>query len=351
MKKFLPLVVVLLVLFAGCTNDNNNCPECPPNNPTDIEPPFIHNLNMPFETTVGQEATFSADVLTDAPIVEYMWDLTPGVDTSADYYYPPAGTEEGNWTPTGQRISLFIPDITDSVATFSYDKRGLFSAAVQIADTDGYIERASDVIQVYPETADSFTDIVPMAPGLQDTLYGETFEAIRYGGWLTSGAMAAAYPEGYDTLHLFAYVDSLSGFDQRYIHAWVETGKQIQVFTGEATPADVRVDFDITAAMHLWNAGLNDYIKLTVYLVIVHEDNGRTYYSELMSQTLSGEEGHYYVNTHINRNTAFEFNGGYYTLWVGADVEILSSEGGAALCMDNPDNFMRVNYIYINMNK
>ncbi len=353
MKKVLPLVAafLLLIVFSGCSEECEPCPECPPENPTDVEPPFIHNINMPAELTVGQSADFSAEVLTDAPITSFNWDLTPAVDTGAEYFYPAAGTEEGEWTPSGEWVNLFVPDVSESTASFTYNTRGIFSVAVEIADTDGYVERASALLPVYPETPDTFADIVAMAPGLEDTIYGETFEAVRCGGWLTSGAMAAAYPAGYDTLHLFAYVDSFSSLEERYVHMWIETAKRIQVFTGEPTPADVRVDFDLTGAMHLVNAAEDDYVKVTVYLVIIHEDNGRTYHSVLTEYTIYGPEEHYYINTHINRNTAFEFNGGYYTLWVGVEVEIVSSQGNAAFCMDNADNMLKVNYIYLNLNK
>ena len=345
------ILVVFSVIFFGCCKDCN-CPECPPENDTNIDPPYIISVDGPTEVTVGNSADFSCEVLSDAPIDSFLWDLEPSFDLASDYYYPAAGSEEGEWTPTGERPDIFNADIFDTNASFIYEKRGIYTAVLEIKDEDGYIEFGNTIVQVDPETPDTFADIVQLAPGLQDTIYSSTFEALNYGLYASDGCMASVYADSFNTLHSMAYIDSFSGPEDRYVQEWISTGKRLQVFTGEPTPADVRVDYDISSAIHLWDSSDIDYVQVTVYLNIIHEDNGRSYLFHLLRQRFTSADGEaYYLNSHHNMNCPFDFNGGFYTLWFGVKIDIYSSQGGAAFCMDNSDNFVKLNYIYIDLNK
>lgn len=354
MKRAFFAILILAafsIIFFGCCKDCN-CPDCPSENNTNIDPPYIIAVDGPVEITVGNSADFSCEVFSDATIDSFLWDLEPSFDSTSDYYYPTTGTSEGEWTPIGERPDIFATDVADTSASYNYETRGVYTAVLEIKDTDGYIERGNAIIQVEPETPDTFADIIQLAPGLQDTIYSSTFEALDYGLYASDGSMASVYADSFDVLHCMAYIDSLSGPEDRYVEEWISTGKRLQVFTGEPTPADVRVDYDIASAIHLWDSADVDYVRVTVYLNIIHEDNGRSYLFHLIRRTFTNADGAAnYLNSNHNMNCPFDFNGGFYTLWFGVKVDIYSSQGGAAFCMDNSDNFVRLNYIYIDLNK
>ncbi|MCD6594632.1 hypothetical protein J7L68_03045 [bacterium] len=355
MKKEIYVIIVVVFLsmlfIGGCCKDCN-CPDCSPENNTNIDPPYIIAVDGPVEITVGNTADFSCEVFSDAVIDSFLWDLEPSFDATSDYYYPTAAVAEGEWTPTNERPDIFNTDVADTSASYTYDKRGVYTAVLEIKDTDGYIECGNAIVRVNPETPDTFADIIQLAPGLQDTIYSSEFEALNYGLYASDGCMASVYADSFNVLHSVAYIDSLSGLEDRYIQEWISTGKRLQIFTGEATPADVRVDYDISSAIHLWDSADIDYVQITVYLNIIHENNGRSYLFHLIRQTFTSADGAaYYLDSNHNMNCPFDFNGGFYTLWFGVKVDIYSSQGGAAFCMDNDENLVRLNYIYIDLNK
>ncbi len=342
-------ILVGLLLIAGCSKDCPECEDCPEENPTDVEPPFINNIYGPGDIIIGNLADFGCDIVSDADIIQYSWDLTPFTGDSTDYYFPDDGTPQGEWTPTGERPSLISADAEDSVASYTYYNRGIFIPLLQIEDEDGYIERANTVVRVNPETPDEFDDIVQLAQGLEDTIYGNEFEVLRFGAWTTNGCLASIYTDGYNEFHDFCYIDSLSGWNERQIYSWVETGKKLQVFAGEPVPGDIVADFDIAGALHLWDYQPEDYIEITVYLSFISESGiSETFY--LFSETLQASDA-YWLNSNHNITIPITVNEGYYEIWFGLQVEVYSQSGGAAVCLDGENGFTLLNYVFITLNK
>lgn len=348
------LTILLLLLVVGCSKDEE-CPECPDVNRTDVEPPYIEAVSGPSEITVGESADFFCDVLTDAPIVRYSWVLSPASYGNEDYFFPPEGTSEGEWTPTGTVPDMFADADTGAEVSNIYASRGCFAIAIEIEDTDGYIERGGTMLKVNPAVPDTDANPTMLYPGLADTIWGSEFTLMDYGLWASGGCMAASKTGSYNIAHNFAFIDSLSGYGDRYVNLWWETGKVLRIPGGEVHPADVIVNFDAFGTMHLWNAAEIDYARYSIYVISRMLDGGLPEKHIIYSKTLIGDGDYraFLVNSsnEVSLITNFEPDE-EYEFWFGVEIEALVSSGaGSAICFDGENGMTKLNYVVFLLQK
>ena len=350
--------MLVLTMFAGCSKECEECqrcPDCPDTNATNIDPPYIQNILGPGELTVGDNGDFSYEVLTDTSIVRSSWIFFANSDEYSDYFFPGAGASEGNWTPDSEPPNMFANADTGETLSYTYSRRGVFTATLEIEDADGYVERSGTFVQVEPAVPDTDENHIIIAPGLTDTVYGDEFAMLDCALWASDGCLASAYADSFDVFKNFAFIDSLSGIDDRYVSSSVKSGKIIQVAGAASNPGTLFVNFDVIGAMHLWDAEPTDFVKYSVFVTTRLTDGGLPETQYVYSKTLDGSEGDqsYYLDSNYEISIPVNFEGSEeYKLWVGTKIEILSSEGaGAAICFDGENGMTRLNYVILALDK
>ncbi len=348
---FVLLALIPLMIFTACEKEEPNCPDgdCDTNN-TNVDPPFIRSISGPGQITVGSEAEFICEVLSDAPVVRKSWNIDL---SSADYFFP-ASASEGFFTPSGARPCAFVETDTGDSPTFTYDKRGKYTIGLEIEDSDEYVERAGTMIFVIPPTPDSGGVHVVRAAST-DTVYGEDFDFLRF-GLISDGAIpACVYSDGYDNYSAYGYIDGAIVPGYKTIRTNAETGKRIGIEGSGWFVARISVDFSVEGALHLWGGGVEDVVQYSVYMTLKHATGlTRTHY--LYSKRLdAASNGAFYLNnTHVIEDTLNVMGNEEYEFWFGVETfqfHAPADSTGSAVCFDRAVNPTKLNRVMFTLEK
>ncbi|RKZ29644.1 hypothetical protein DRQ36_07990 [bacterium] len=380
MQKALFVVILSLALLLsfGCEKCEE-CEDCPPcdtfyicdtlydtlvvcdtivvcdSNYTDIDPPFIEEISGPHEITLGGEAAFGCSVLTDAPLVRMSWDLFAETGENIDYFYP-ADPTEGPFTPWGTVPATFIETDTGASPTHTYDKRGKYTAVLEIEDEDGYIEHDGFVVFAVPTVPDTNADPRIVRAGIPDSIYGEDFELLRFGLIADNRIPVSVYADSYDQFHAFANINSDYLPGPNYIQTRVETGKCLRIEGAGDFRMEITVDYDIAGALHIRGGDIGDYVRYSAYMTL-RETGGFPETHYLYSYTLDGIDGDqaYYINNEqVITDTVIVWGMLEYEFWFGVEtVQFIGGSGGtgSSVCFDGTDGFTKLNKIKVYMEK
>ncbi|MCK5832714.1 hypothetical protein KAH81_03490 [bacterium] len=342
----------MLFIFVGCDNGNGSDPNEPiDTNYTNVDPPFIESVTGPGQLIVGNEAQFYCEILSDAEILRKSWNL----DLSAGGYFYPSSVTEGGFTPSGLRPDPFVQTDTGEAPTFNYSKRGKYTAALEIEDADGYIERSGTMVSVIPETADSAGVHIVRAAST-DTVLGEDFDFLRFGLIADNVVPACVYADGYDAFSAYSYIDCDISPGYRIVRTKVETGKRIGIEGSGWFVARISVDFDVEGALHLWGGGSEDMVEYAAYITVQHTDGlPRTHYIYSKSLNSSSLDEAFYLNgNHVVEDTLNVMGNEEYEFWFGVETfQYLapSDSSGSAVCFDDAVAPTKLNRVMFTLEK
>ena len=353
MKGFiLFFAAMMILLFAGC--DNNTCdnPAAPADtNHTNVDPPFIQSVDGPWEVVVGNEASYSCTILSDADIVRKSWDLDL---FAADYFYPTTAAE-GAFAPTGTRPNPFVESDTGATPTFAYSHRGKYTAALEIEDADGYIERSGTMTNVVPAVDDTPSIHIVRAASV-DTLDGSDFDIVRFGLIADNAVPACVYSDGYDRFFAYCHIDNEIAPGYRIVHTKAETGKHLGIEGSGWFVAKITVDFDVEGAMHIWGDNPDDFVKYSTYMTLRYVDGlpiTHYLYSKVLDNS-APEQGFYLKDNHVIEDTVTVMGNEEYEFWFGVETFQYLSPGdsaGSAICFDGVEAPTKLNKVTFELEK
>jgi len=354
MKKMVLLfaISILILAFVGCDNNDDNGITAPADtNHTNVDPPFISDVNGPYEIEVGSDAVYSCTILSDADIIRRSWNL----DLFADDYFYPATATEGAFTPTGTMPSPFVETDTGQTPTFVYANRGKYTAALEIEDADGYVERGGTMAFVVPITADDPSIHVVRAASV-DTLDGSEFDILRFSLIADNSVPACVYADGYDKFFAYSHIDNEIAPGYRIVRTAAETGKHLGIEGSGLFVARIIVDFDVEGSLNLWGNNPDDFVEYSTYLKIKHVD-GLTRMHYLYSKRLdwtSTEQGYYLDGNHVIEDTLNVMGNEEYEFWFGVETFQYHAAGdsaGSAVCFDGVDAPTLLNKVTFELEK
>lgn len=357
MLKYLTIVIIFFIgiLIFGCSKD---CPQCPEENKTDVDPPFIQSISSPGQITVGSSANFSCLIKSDAPITRKSWNLFAETGANANILYP-SGTVNGPWNPGIDQPEFFVQTDTGANVSRVYNKRGIYNILLEIKDADNYIERGGTRLFVKPTRPDtSANPMLIVADNDFHEVPGRNFEFLYFSLAGDNAYPASVYADTFNIFKAFAHLNCDDG-QPKTLQSRIETSKYIQIEGVGGYYGVFRVNFDIYGTMHLWSTSHDDFIRFSVYMMLRETlpTYGLPVKRYLYSQTIFGndvESAYSFNANHMVEDTIMIEGMFEYELTFGVEiVQYLAGDDstGSAICFDGTRGMTKLNGIFVKLDK